>query len=707
MPKPDPDPSSRLRRSTAAAACALAIAVAAPSGAQTCATPVEASIGSVLMQTTPGNHLVLTGLCNVSTTSPDVVYNASWARFVPPASGWYTAATCGAGFDTKIAALADCSQPATVITCNDDAPGCPTSAGQPYASRISFEATAGVATFIAIGGWGSTTNGFASLTITTSSPPPPTGCAIAATALEGTNPFNTSGSTETLDLTGRCDPGPFGDDRIRRVAWFRWTSTVSGPVEVSTCGLATFDTRLAILASCDPASAIACNDDATGCPNFTSKLTFQASQGVAYLIAVGGFDASAAGSGLLAIDATPAPPPGCGGSANACCIPSPNGSPGCSNSDCCNVVCEQDPFCCSQSWDTSCAAKARVLCAACAPGTCALADADIAENEQCGAPDSNGGCNNAGGATAQIALGTTVAGTYWANGGTRDTDWYSFQLGATSTVRLELRTTGPGQVFLVSDGCPQTVLQASAAGTVACPVSIVRCVPPGSYRAVVAMSAFEDFPCGAAGDRNRYTLRATAAPCDAVAPTNDECALAAAVQPAGGTVQVDTRLATDSSAAINPGCDEGGGLAISQDVWFSWRPDAGTATVSTCGEADFDTRIAVYRGCSEATSLACDDDSPGCSGGTGSVTFTPDGTSTYRVRIGGAGAAGRATVTFQGPGQACRGDLNADGTVNGDDLGTLLGAWGEGGIADIDANGVVNGDDLGILLGEWGPCTSG
>jgi hypothetical protein len=64
-------------------------------------------------------------------------------------------------------------------------------------------------------------------------------------------------------------------------------------------------------------------------------------------------------------------------------------------------------------------------------------------------------------------------------------------------------------------------------------------------------------------------------------------------------------------------------------------------------------------------------------------------------------------VTFEGVGQACRGDLNSDGTVNGDDLGTLLGAWGAGGVADLDANGVVNGDDLGILLGEWGPCTSG
>ena len=116
MPNPDPEHMSRLRRWSAAMAAAASASLAAPSAGQTCATPVEASIGSVLMQTTPGNHLVLTGLCNVSTTSPDVVYNASWARFVPPVSGWYTAATCGAAFDTKIAALTDCSVPGTVIT---------------------------------------------------------------------------------------------------------------------------------------------------------------------------------------------------------------------------------------------------------------------------------------------------------------------------------------------------------------------------------------------------------------------------------------------------------------------------------------------------------------------------------------------------------------------------------------------------------------
>lgn len=49
-------------------------------------------------------------------------------------------------------------------------------------------------------------------------------------------------------------------------------------------------------------------------------------------------------------------------------------------------------------------------------------------------------------------------------------------------------------------------------------------------------------------------------------------------------------------------------------------------------------------------------------------------------------------------------DLNCDGTVNGSDLGLLLGAWGpDGGNsgADLDNDGAVGGFDLALLLGRW------
>ncbi len=46
-------------------------------------------------------------------------------------------------------------------------------------------------------------------------------------------------------------------------------------------------------------------------------------------------------------------------------------------------------------------------------------------------------------------------------------------------------------------------------------------------------------------------------------------------------------------------------------------------------------------------------------------------------------------------------DLNADGVVDGADLGILLGAWGSASHADLDGSGAVDGADLGALLGGW------
>lgn len=53
---------------------------------------------------------------------------------------------------------------------------------------------------------------------------------------------------------------------------------------------------------------------------------------------------------------------------------------------------------------------------------------------------------------------------------------------------------------------------------------------------------------------------------------------------------------------------------------------------------------------------------------------------------------------------ACPGDLNGDGSVDGVDLGVMLGRWGVGGVADLNRDGGVDGVDLGIMLGNWGSC---
>ena len=53
----------------------------------------------------------------------------------------------------------------------------------------------------------------------------------------------------------------------------------------------------------------------------------------------------------------------------------------------------------------------------------------------------------------------------------------------------------------------------------------------------------------------------------------------------------------------------------------------------------------------------------------------------------------------------CPADLNDDGSVDGNDLGSLLAGWGSaGGAADLNGDGSVDGNDLGMLLAAWGPC---
>jgi len=78
----------------------------------------------------------------------------------------------------------------------------------------------------------------------------------------------------------------------------------------------------------------------------------------------------------------------------------------------------------------------------------------------------------------------------------------------------------------------------------------------------------------------------------------------------------------------------------------------------------------------------------------GDPTFAPDDFFFANFRAQG--------TAFMPP---CIADLNADGVVNGADLGTLLISWGASDVpADINGDGVVDGADLATLLTNWGPC---
>ena len=61
-----------------------------------------------------------------------------------------------------------------------------------------------------------------------------------------------------------------------------------------------------------------------------------------------------------------------------------------------------------------------------------------------------------------------------------------------------------------------------------------------------------------------------------------------------------------------------------------------------------------------------------------------------------------AAAHAQGTGISCSCDFNLDGTVNGQDLSSLLGNWGTNNPPyDINGDGLVEGGDLATLLSQW------
>ncbi|MFM2163816.1 MAG: hypothetical protein RL325_253 [Planctomycetota bacterium] len=558
-----------------------------------CSNPTVLNIGDNAFTTTPTGTIVdMTGFCQMQFTQQ--IYNTNFFSFTPTETGSYRFSTCNtASFDTKIAVMNTCDPAGGVIACNDDGAGC-----TGFTSLIGNAAlTAGQTYIVALGGYAATTaTGTGTLSVTLNGGGGGAGCKSAAAAIEGDNPFSTAGQTEVLDLTGFCDPGPFGDDAIYNTIYFRFTPTVTAAYTVSTCNLAPFDTRLAVMNTCSPVNGVlACNDDGPdSCANFSSRIdAVELEAGVEYFIAVGGYSATDAGAGTLSI--TQFVP---------CQLPASTGT----------------------------------------------------EAELCG-EDLNGGCNNAaGGSPSQpIAVGDTVAGTFWAAAGTRDTDWYLLTLTEGTTVTLTINSSLDCFAAFVDTGCG-AIIGAATTGT--CPGTTSQCLAAGTYYVVCLPGVFDGYPCGGAVG-NDYTIQVSGVACDAQPPANDNCDTAA-VAVEGANPFDNTFASTEISTAT---CGFGG-TPFTKDVWFSFTAtQTGDYNLETCtGPAPFDTGIEVYSLCPSAggTLLACNDDGAGCAAFASSLNAPMVTGTTYFIRVGGWGGAFGATtlnITFVGDAPSC-GDAN-------------------------------------------------
>jgi hypothetical protein len=794
-----------------------------PPAGSICAEPLVAAEGANAFDSTDSTTAQAITGCGANHT----IYKSMYFTFTATATDTYTFSTCtGTGFDTRIAVMNDCDPINGVLACNDDACA--------LQSSTSTALVQGQTVTVVVGGFAAAGGGVGNLSIAAAgSGGGGGGVCDPATNVElfvGPNDFATVAGSGNLDLTGICDPGIYGDDLLYNVSYYRFTPTVSDIWTVTTCTGTTWDTRLAVLGTCDPFSTIACNDDDLACANFTSTLEFTGTAGVEVVIAVGGYAAANSGPGVVTIiqGSTAIP---CGDpTAGNCCVA--NLTPSCNDEACCNSVCAADVFCCDVEWDQACADLAAFLCGACGAGSCQIGTGTVAEFELCG-QDTNGGCN-AGGAAEIAAVGDVITGTFWADADFRDTDWYVLSLTEATEVTVTIKANMPCFTAFVDLACGGILGTASSGN---CGGTTTFCFAPGDYYIVALPTVFAGFPCGFEFG-NDYSLTVTGVPCDASAPANDNCADAAvavvganpfnnlfagteyAVPTCGfggapftkdvwfsftpataatytfetcsGPVPFDTGIeiwdacpsqggtiincnddgtgcaafassldqalvagvtvyvrvggwdgatgATDlviSEGAAPPANDECASAAaigvgstdfntagatgttvaclkfnnqnIYNDLWYSYvATGEGNCTISTCG-ASFDTKIAVFDGCSGAL-IACNDDSATCGAGTlqSSLTFAASCGVTYKISVGAFGVAGfgsgTISLTQEGNcGAACPADFDGDGFVSAADLSLLLAAWG-GSAGDVDGDGFTNAADLSLLLAAWGAC---
>jgi len=284
-----------------------------------------------------------------------------------------------------------------------------------------------------------------------------------------------------------------------------------------------------------------------------------------------------------------------------------------------------------------------------------------------------------------------------------DEDWYALPLGIGSTMSMNMTFThanGDVEVLLFSACCGTAVLTRTADTN-----NEVFSFTNTTTSSTIYMRVYLG-----TDTRNNYnfTYTVTTPP-----PDNDDCGFATAVTV--GTYAFNTNGATNSALAIAASCTDGAGATLNKDVWFRFVTECnGTATVSTCGLAAFDTRLVVYANgvaCPTAAStvIACNDDAAGCAALTSTVTFPCTDVGQYYLRIGSksvVGGSGSINFTCTPSAPPCPSDIDGNGAVDGGDLAALLGSWGTcaGCAADIDGNGSVDGGDLAALLGAWGAC---
>ncbi len=522
--------------------------------------------------------------------------NDVWYSYTPATSGALTVSTCGQAFDTDIAMY---SGGCGALVCENsagDTPGCASFSGE----FLDHPVTGGTEYLIRVGGWGATTSGTGTLTLTLSNGDE---CAEALPISEGDTALDTTGMTTSADALV-CSGGGLG--QMANDVWYSYTPANDGLLTVSTCDQA-FDTDIAMYSG--GCGALVCENsagDTSGCASFSGEfLDHPVTGGTEYLIRVGGWGATTSGTGTLTV--TLFVPEICDNGIDD----DEDGLTDCDDPDCSGgLVCNPADEC----------ADAVDIFAGDTPFSTVFAttSADPFDDTQC--------------------TGTSL-------GQVSNDIWYTYTAAADGLLTVSTCNQAFDTDLILYEG----PCGGGTASQVGCDGDGVGCAGFTSLMSDVAVTAGTSYILRVGG------WGATTAGSGIISITldiaGDECDTAlTAVE---GDNALDTTIMSSSADAYDAAQCAGTSLGqMSNDVWYSFTPvNSGLMTVSTCDQA-FDTDIVIYEGpCGGGTAsqIACDGDGAGCGGFTSLVADVSVTAGTeYLIRVGGWGAttSGTGTVTI-------------------------------------------------------------
>ncbi len=240
----------------------------------------RALLGNTLPVDVVGNNVSATKQPGEPNHALDAGGKSIWWSWTAPASGSCTVRTTGSNFDTLLAVYTGTAvHELTEIASDDQSGGSNTSA-------LTFEAVGGTTYQIAVDGW-SGHSGQVRLRIDMDGGAPLNDQFADRILLCGCYPViasaSSSGATKEVG-----EPNHAGNDGGKSI-WWTWTPTATGQYTINTIGSG-FDTLLAIYTGDEVNGlTLVAEDDESGGAG-ASRVVFDAQEGVAYHIAVDGYN---------------------------------------------------------------------------------------------------------------------------------------------------------------------------------------------------------------------------------------------------------------------------------------------------------------------------------------------------------------------------------------------------------------------------------